>query len=155
MITVANATIFAIEKHEGQLDNFGVPYIDSLMRVREALYEHGDMAQVAGVLSGILRITDTSVADLEKLGVPTVVIDAIVSVTPKPSEEYFTYIRRAFAHSMGRLVMLAIVNDRLAAIERMNNDGTLTKEERDGEVEFLRGRYIRAREFLEAVKISA
>lgn len=134
MITVAGAIEFASGVYSGQTDGTGEeqrdwtgePYIKLLLEVSEALHDpadEDDTAQIAGVLSGVLRDSDTTKGALHRLGVPEQVIEAIISVTKQPNERYVDMVRRAAENPIGRKVLAAMVattwtEARLATLDR-------------------------------------
>lgn len=139
MITVAGAIEFASRLHKEQKDWTGQPYINRLLAVRDALHDPADdddAAQIAGVLSGVLKDTDTPIAALERLEVPPQVIEALKAVTKEPNERYVSMVHRANAHPLGRKVLTAMVAADLSE-ERLK---TLDL----GSADFLRSRRIEA-----------
>jgi (p)ppGpp synthase/HD superfamily hydrolase len=140
--TVRAASRMAWNAHAGQTDKAGKPYFEHVARVRDALREHGEEAQIAGVLHDILEDTAITEDDLRAAGVTEHTITAILSVTRRPGETYMDLIERAAADPLGRLVKLAdnadnSQEDRLAYLPF-------------GQADFLRRRYARARAVLEA-----
>lgn len=141
--TVHAATELARTAHAGQTDKAGQPYVQHVIRVRDALREHGEEAQIAGVLHDIVEDTPISLDDLRTIGVTRRALAAVDSVTRRPGETYMDLIRRAAADPLGRLVKLAdnadnSSEDRLACLGRNESD-------------FLRWRYAKARAVLEDV----
>lgn len=141
--TVHAATELARTAHAGQTDKAGQPYVQHVIRVRDALREHGEEAQIAGVLHDIVEDTPISLDDLRTIGVTRRALAAVDSVTRRPGETYMDLIRRAAADPLGRLVKLAdnadnSSEDRLTCLGRNESD-------------FLRWRYAKARAVLEDV----
>ena len=139
-ITVWGATVLARHAHGSQTDKAGRPYIEHLIRVRDALAPHGDGAMIAGVLHDVLEDTAVTVRGLAREGVPDLAIEAVVAVTRRDGETYADLIARAAAHPLGRLVKLADNADnslewRLALLP-------------PGRAASLRKRYARARQTL-------
>jgi (p)ppGpp synthase/HD superfamily hydrolase len=139
--TIHAATELARTEHAGQNDKAGQPYVEHVIRVRDALREHGEEAQIAGVLHDIVEDTPITLDDLREIGVTRRALAAIDSVTRRDGEIYLDMIRRAAADPLGRLVKLAdnadnSREDRLVYLEPANAD-------------FLRRRYARARAVLE------
>lgn len=139
--TIHAATELAEEAHAGQFDKAGKPYAEHVIRVRDALREHGEEAQIAGVLHDVVEDTALTLRDLRARGVTQRAATAIDSVTRRPDETYMDMIRRAAADPLGRLVKLAdnadnSREDRLAYLPF-------------AQAEFLRRRYAKARTVLE------
>lgn len=107
MITLDEASALAERAHAGQTDQSGQPYWRHVFAVRDMLAEHGEDAQIAGVLHDILEDTPTTSGDLLAAGVPDHVVTAVESVTRRPGEPYESMITRAAADPLGRLVKLA------------------------------------------------
>lgn len=107
MITLAEASALAQRAHAGQTDHAGRPYREHVFAVRDLLAEHGEEAQIAGVLHDILEDTPTTSADLLAAGVPDHVVAAVESVTRRQGEPYEEMVTRAAADPLGRLVKLA------------------------------------------------
>lgn len=107
MMSIEEARSFARRAHRGQVDNGGRPYHEHVEAVSEMLAEYGTDAMMAGLLHDIIEDTDVTDEDLRSLGVPDVVVDAVLSVSRQPGETYMDMIRRAAAHPLGRLVKLA------------------------------------------------
>lgn len=146
-ITVAEATDLARHAHAGQVDKAGRDYVLHVCAVRDALAEHGEDAQVAGVLHDVLEDTALTEADLTAAGVPADVLRAIVSVTRRTGEPYVDMVHRAAADELGRLVKLADNADNMRE-ERMAALDPATAAS-------LREKYTRARSILLAAATSA
>jgi len=156
--TVPDAHLLALEAHEGQVDEQGRDYyLAHLLPIADALRPYGPHAEMAGALHAIVEDTrDAPDAarryDLDRLrhlGVPEVVVEAIDAVTRRPGEPYISgLIRRAAAHPLGRLVMLAANKHDLAASEGAAvSDPEKARTRRDG-------RYRPARRILLAAEAS-
>lgn len=75
--------------------------------IAKLLQPFGEIAQTAGYLHDILEDTEQTAASLSRIGFADDVIDAVISVTKLPGEDYQSMIRRASAHRLGRVVKLA------------------------------------------------
>lgn len=94
--------------HAGQVDKQGRDYVSShLEPIAALLSEHGDDAEMAGLLHDILEDTDVTSEDLSAAGVPSRVVRAVESVSKRPGETYDQLIERAATDPLGRLVKLA------------------------------------------------
>jgi len=99
---------FVRQAHAGQTDKQGRDYyLHHLLPISKLLREHGDHAEMAGLLHDVLEDTSVTVEDLIALGVPTNVVRAVESVSKRAGELYEDLIARAAADPLGRLVKLA------------------------------------------------
>ncbi len=141
--TVPDAHLLALHAHQGQVDEHGRDhYLAHLRPVAEALRPHGPHAEMAGALHDVVGATrdhpdPTRRHDLDRLralGVPEVVVEAIDAVTRRPGEPYIAgLVRRAAAHPLGRLVMLADnAHDLAAAAELARVDPERARRLREG-----------------------
>jgi len=115
---------FARRAHEGQTDKLGRDYFTGhVLPIAELLDEHGPDAVMGGLLHDVIEDTEFTAQDLLELGVPDVVVRAVVSVSKVAGESYDELIARAAADPLGRLVKLAdnahnlASNDLLAATD--------------------------------------
>jgi GTP diphosphokinase / guanosine-3',5'-bis(diphosphate) 3'-diphosphatase len=76
---LARAIEIAKSAHLGQFDKAGKPYIDHPFNVMNQL--RGNLAKMTGVLHDVVEDTNTTFEDLEKMGCPSVVIEALKLVT--------------------------------------------------------------------------
>ena len=140
--TVELADQLARTAHHGQVDKAGNPYIEHVRAVANMLRPHGPEAVMAGLLHDIVEDTHITLNDLRDLGYPPAVVSAVNAVTRRPDETYMDLIRRAAADPLGRLVKLA---------DNAHNSDPARLAVLDDETrEWLRGKYARARELLEA-----
>lgn len=131
--SLERAIAIAVEAHAGMTDKAGAPYILHPLRVMMAV--DGEAAQTVAILHDVVEdCPDWTFERLAKEGFAKSVMDGLRAVTKLPSEEesaddlpeirrerYFSFVRRAAAHPIGRVVKLADLNDnlnvsRLAAI---------------------------------------
>jgi (p)ppGpp synthase/HD superfamily hydrolase len=135
--TIHDATELAKTAHAGQTDKAGHPYVEHVIRVRDALREHGEEAQIAGVLHDVVEDTSLTLGDLRARGATQRTVAAVDSVTRRPSETYMDMIRRAAADPLGRLVKLAdnADNSREDRLDYLDPENAA----------FLRRRYAKAR----------
>lgn len=108
MITLDAVRDLVRRAHAGQVDKQGRDYVTShLEPIAELLVQHGEDAEMAGLLHDILEDTATTPEDLLAAGVPKHVVRAVESVSKRPGESYDVLIERAAADPLGRLVKLA------------------------------------------------
>lgn len=141
-MNVDEARLLAMRAHSGQVDKAGRPYHLHVEAVADALAEHGEEAQIAGLLHDVVEDTELTADDLRRHGVEEYVVQAVLSVTRQPGESYMDMIRRAADHPLGRLVKLAD--------NAHNSDPARLAALDPATAESLGRRYERARRVLEA-----
>lgn len=109
--TLEKAISLATERHLGQLDKAGQPYIDHPLRVMQNA-QHPD-AKIAAVLHDILEDTATSVSDLRSLGFNENVIQAVLAVTKQDGESRFQAVQRTVKNAIACDVKLADLRDNM------------------------------------------
>lgn len=112
MPNIEDALALAIERHHGQKDPSGDDYIMHVVRVVARL--QGELERMAAALHDCLEDTDLTAEELEQLGYPPEVIEAVVCVTKLPKEEdnYEAFIERVAGGSLiARRVKLADLRD--------------------------------------------
>jgi hypothetical protein len=121
-MTLDDAYQIAKRAHEGQTDKAGQPYILHPLAVSQSLAEHGEQAQIAGMLHDVIEDTDVTADDLLTAGVEPYTVEAVLAVSRRDGEVYADFVRRAASHPLGRLVKRADIGhnanpERLAALE--------------------------------------
>jgi guanosine-3',5'-bis(diphosphate) 3'-pyrophosphohydrolase len=126
------------EKHSGQKDKAGQPYI--LHPIRVMLKMQTWEEQYVALLHDILEDTDQTEEDLRKgWWFPDNIVDAVVCLTrSKADEVYMDYVRRCALNPLARRVKIADLEDHL---EQNNITGVLEPRHIS--------RYERALEYLE------
>lgn len=109
MSTIERAIAIAAAAHEGQLDKAGAPYVFHPLRLmmRMATIEE----RIVAVLHDVVEDSAITFEDLEKEGFSTAVLEALESVTRRPSENYDKFVLRAAANPIGRRVKLVDLED--------------------------------------------
>ena len=109
------AIAFALQKHQGQTDKAGKPYI--LHPLRLVVTMTTDDERVAAVLHDVVEDTDATFDDLVTLGVSDETLSALRLLTHDDGdgteENYFAYIGRIKGNSIARSVKLADLADNL------------------------------------------
>lgn len=109
------AVLFAAEKHEGQTDKQGQPYILHPLEVMKSA-QTLDEAIVA-VLHDVLEDTDATEQDLRDLGLPMNVIEAVVALTRREGEVYIRdFIHRIAKNPLASQVKIYDLNHNLSRI---------------------------------------
>lgn len=96
---------FAMQKHDGQVDKSGKPYILHPIEVALSLYKESD--KIVALLHDILEDTDATVEDLKKLGLHDYEIDAVQLLTKPKKEDYIHYVKRVAENPIARRVKMA------------------------------------------------
>lgn len=138
------AIALAVEKHAGQVDKAGSPYILHPLRVMLAV--DGEYERMAAVLHDVVEDCVVTPSDLRGRGFPEPVVEAIEALTKRPDEHgpdrYFDFVERAGQNDIARAVKLADIADNmdLSRIESPTEEDHLRVE-----------RYRKARKLLELV----
>ena len=111
MSNLESAISIAVEKHAGQVDKAGWPYILHPLRVMFQMDTAAEM--ITAVLHDVVEDTPVTPNDLEQKGFNNEVIAAIDSVTNRPGETYDDFIERAASNPIGRKVKMADLRDNL------------------------------------------
>ena len=101
----------AFEKHHGQRDLGGHPYIEHIERVADSV--SSAEAQIIALLHDIVEDTDVTFSDLIKLGFTSAVIYSLKCLTKRGDEDYFEYIQRVTYSEYAREVKLADLEDNM------------------------------------------
>lgn len=103
------AISIAVKAHEGQKDRAGLPYITHPLRVMHLLKTYEE--QIVAVLHDVIEDTSTTLSDLEELGFPSYILEALQAVTHLKGETYLDYVTRAKANPIAREVKKADLQD--------------------------------------------
>lgn len=108
--------IFATEKHMGQIDKSGQPYILHPLRVMNNC--SNIETKIVAVLHDILEDTDAAKEDLLEF-LPEYLVDAIVSITKINNEAYEDYLERVSSNYYATQVKLMDLKDNMN-LDRLN-----------------------------------
>jgi hypothetical protein len=128
MPTLEDAIALAAEAHAGQTDKAGAPYVLHLLRVMQA--QESAEARMAGVLHDLVEDTEHTFEDLEEMGYPDEVIEALRHVTKRDGESYADFARRAGRHRVARRVKTADLEDNMD-VTRLDSVGEEDAERLD------------------------
>jgi (p)ppGpp synthase/HD superfamily hydrolase len=119
------AIALAVEKHAGQSDKSGAPYILHPLRMmtRMKTYE----AMMVAVLHDIVEDTDTSLAHLRQEGFPEPVVAAVNALSRRDGESYEDFTVRAGANPLARPVKIADLEDNMNLL-RLGKAGLSEKD---------------------------
>ena len=121
-LTLAEVDALAEAAHAGQVDRLGVPYVEHVRAVADALLPLGEELAMAGLLHDVLEDTPWTADALLAAGVPAPVVAAVRAVTKVPGVPYDEMVRRVAADPVAALVKIAdnahnSRPDRAAALE--------------------------------------
>lgn len=136
---INTAAQILVEKHSGQVDKIGLPYVLHPMAVA-SLVDTPEQ-KCAALLHDILEDTDTTEEDLLNAGIPERVVEIVKLVThEKPCEgkDYESYLARIKADPDAKAVKLADLAH--------NTDPKRAAQ--DANAETRKAKYAKAKEFL-------
>lgn len=108
---VERALRVAEECHRGQTDKAGKPYIEHPRRVAARCETAAEKA--VALLHDTMEDCGMTADRLRELGFDEVIIEAVQSVTKKPHEDYFDFVRRAGTNRIGRVVKMHDLEDNM------------------------------------------
>ena len=95
---------FIAEKHKGQVDKSGKPYI--VHPVTVALNCKSESGKRVALLHDVLEDTDATIEELIQLGLSDEEIEAVVLLTKPKKEDYMDYVKRVAKNPIAREVKL-------------------------------------------------
>ncbi len=101
----------ATERHRGQCDKGGAPYIGHVMRVSQNC--DTPEAAVVALLHDTIEDTGVTAEWLRAQGFPKRVVDAVVALTKREGETYEQFICRAGRNKLARSVKVADLEDNM------------------------------------------
>ena len=146
MNVLEKVIIFATEKHAGQVDKLGHPYILHPLRLMQCFNPEEQDAQIVALLHDVLEDTDATIDDLVQLGISPIAISAISTLTRNSGESYRDYIRRVAPFALARRVKVCDLEDnatwRLYQLYQLDpTDAKRLKEKYDWAYEYLTGKF--------------
>lgn len=105
------AIALAAERHAGQVDKAGEPYVLHPLRLMLAMPD--EACRIAAVLHDVVEDTPTTLAELEELGVRGEALEAVALLTHDPAVPYTDYVRRLAGHRVARAVKRADLLDNM------------------------------------------
>ncbi len=100
-----------MDKHCGQVDKAGKPYISHLLRVANKFKDK--KKYIVSILHDIIEDTDITAEYLLNEGFPKEIVDAIVALTRQPDELYPDFINRCSLNKIGRQVKIRDLEDNM------------------------------------------
>jgi (p)ppGpp synthase/HD superfamily hydrolase len=111
MAGLEDAILLATKAHLGQTDKAGAPYIlhplRVMMRCRTA------EAMMAAVLHDVVEDTPITLEDLQSMGFPAPVINAVACLTKREGEPYEAFVARVKANALATEVKIADIEDNM------------------------------------------
>jgi (p)ppGpp synthase/HD superfamily hydrolase len=122
MATLEDAISLAVEKHRGQVDKAGQPYILHPMRVMCRMKTEFEM--MAAILHDIVEDTDVSLDDLREAGYPEAVVTAVDCLSRRDDESYEDFVARTMTNLLAVQVKLGDLQDNMdiRRIESLDED---------------------------------
>ena len=84
------AALICVTKHQGQRDKVGVAYFQHPMRV--AMKCEKDEEKIVALLHDTIEDTDVTPEWLKEEGFPEEIVEAVLSVTSNPEENYQEFV---------------------------------------------------------------
>lgn len=106
-----DAIRLAAAAHYGQKDKAGAPYILHPLKVMVRMGAEVEM--IVAVLHDVIEDTPHTLAELQSLGYPVAIIEAIECLTHRDNETYEQYIQRLKGNELARKVKLADLEDNM------------------------------------------
>jgi (p)ppGpp synthase/HD superfamily hydrolase len=119
------AIALAVEKHAGQSDKSGAPYILHPLRMMTRMKTV--QAMMTAVLHDVVEDTATSLADLRLEGFPEPVVAAVDALSRRDGESYEDFTTRAGALPLARQVKIADLEDNMNLL-RLGKAGLSEKD---------------------------
>lgn len=112
MKTINDCIVIATTAHKDQKDKIGEPYI--LHPIRVMLACNDTISRMVAILHDVIEDTGLTEEVLKVLGLPIVVIDAVVAMSKVSGEDYWEYLRRVKANEVARRVKIADIRDNMS-----------------------------------------
>ncbi len=109
---IGKALELAVERHRGQVDKAGKPYLGHLLRVAARVADEED-AVIVALLHDIVEDTPTTGDDLLRRGFSVDVVDAVLYLTKHERLSYMENIERVKQNRLAKKVKIADLMDNL------------------------------------------
>lgn len=96
------AALLACEKHRGQIDHSGNPYICHLIRVAKKCQIYN--SAIIAMLQGIFDKAEVTGNELIEQGFPRNIINAVKTISHRDGESLKAYVRRVSRNNLARAV---------------------------------------------------
>ena len=91
--------------HNGQVDKSGMPYIFHPFHLAEQMEDENTVT--VALLHDVIEDTEYTISDLEKMGFPREVIEALSLLTHDDNVPYMDYVEKIKGNEIARKVKLA------------------------------------------------
>ena len=99
------ALALCFEAHSGQLDKSGLPYVLHPLHLAEQMGD--EITTVVALLHDVVEDTPYTLEDLQNMGYPEAVVEALALLTHDPAVPYMEYVARIGQNPVARAVKLA------------------------------------------------
>ena len=125
------AMIIMFEKHKDQVDKSGIPYVFHPWHVAEKMDD--ELSTCTALLHDVVEDTDTTIEDLEKMGFPSEVTEALKYLTHEEDTDYCEYIRNIKNNEIAKKVKLSDLehNSDLSRLNEVTDKDIARKEKYD------------------------
>lgn len=129
----------AYEKHSGQFDRSGLPYIFHPFHLAEQMDDEDSV--IVALLHDVVEDTDTTFDDLESMGFSDRVIAAIKLLTRQDTTDYFEYVKKISADPIATMVKIADLkhNSDLSRLNKVSEKDIARVEKYKKCLDFLTG----------------
>lgn len=93
------------EAHKNQTDKSGMPYVFHPFHLAEQMRD--EETTIAALLHDVVEDTDYTIADLEKMGFPANVLEALELLTHNDDTPYMEYVAKIKHNPIAKAVKLA------------------------------------------------
>lgn len=107
MKRLAAAIQFATNKHAGQFDKGGKPYILHCLEVMHYTKSEDENVLCTAVLHDVVEDTDATYKDLYDIAMTSDVVDAVFALTKQRGQAYAEYKLAVKANAIARIVKMA------------------------------------------------
>lgn len=111
MATLEKAIALAVEKHTGQRDKYGRPYI--LHPLRVMMQQDNETDQIVAILHDVVEDSEVTLADLREMGFDEIIIAALDGVTRRDEETYEEFVDRTLQNPISCRIKLADLQDNM------------------------------------------
>lgn len=114
--------------HHGQVDKSGIPYVFHPIHLAEQMQD--ELTTVTALLHDVVEDTDYTFEDLQEMGYPTQVLEALKLLTHDPQLPYMAYVERIKSNPIARAVKLADLqhNSDLTRLNKIDSSALSTIE---------------------------
>lgn len=111
MPTIEDAIRLALDKHHGQTDKSGAPYILHPLRVMAGMQTEAE--RIVAVLHDVVEDSDLTLDDLRRMGYSAEMVAAIDHLSRREDETYEQFIQRIKPHPLAVRVKLGDLLDNM------------------------------------------